>query len=97
MSETMTFSEVCEAAKIRWERAHRLAAKRIEGENVDPCGIVFRNTVSVIYGEGEDEDFEGAIEENDYFLQKYDPENPSLPARIKSLYGLEVDLLEHES
>lgn len=93
MSEVMTFSEVCEAAKNRWDEAHEAAAQEITDLDVDPRGIVFRSTVSRFYSS----EYPDAIEENDYFLQKYDPENPSLPARIKSLYGLEVDLLEDES
>ncbi len=81
----MTFQDACSEAKIRWDTAHELASAEVASLDVDPRGIVFRGTVSKFYRQ----EYKGAIEENDYFLQKYSEDNPVLPERIRTLYSLD--------
>jgi hypothetical protein len=87
MSEYMDFMQVCVEAKKRWDETHAIAADRVASLDVEPDGIVFRVMVSQAYKE----QYADAIEENDYFLQKYSDENTTLPERIKTRYGFEVE------
>lgn len=86
--EQVAFDAICVEAKSRWQKAHIYAAMNVYYRPVDPKGIVFRGALSGYYKMMFPED----KEENDYFLQKYSLEEPILPERLRSLYGLEEEL-----